>query len=154
LKLNRVRKRAAGLPAEEGRVRRGNFIFVLTTAVVLAATPFPAPAQDAPAERPNFDHIPSVYTRTIRSPEPHEDVDWEARVTELLREEPGDVIVTAVGDMIFNVQISNRPEPERRQLVRLIQEADIAYGNLEFSMNRRPDLQRPFYNFRADPEFA
>ena len=133
---------------------RGMSSIALTVAAVLATTTFHALAQDAPAERPNFDHIPSVYTRTIRSPEPHEDVDWEARVTELLREEPGDVIVTAVGDMIFNVQISNRPEPERRQLVRLMQEADIAYGNLEFSINRRPELQRPFYNFRTDPEFA
>ncbi len=133
---------------------RGRFFAFLTVTAVLAASPLQAPAQDVPADRLDFSDIPSVYTRTIRPPEPSEDVDWEARVTQLLREEPGDVIMTAVGDMIFNVQISNRPEPERSQLVRLMQEADIAYGNLEFSMNRRPDLQRPFYNFRADPEFA
>ena len=35
-----------------------------------------------------------------------------------------------------------------------MQEADLAYGNLEFSMNGHPELQRPFYNFRAPPEFA
>ncbi len=34
-------------------------------------------------------------------------VDWEARVSALLREQPGDVVVTAVGDMIFNQQISH-----------------------------------------------
>lgn len=133
---------------------RGISGIALTVVAVLAMTTFHALAQDAPAQPPTFDHIPSVSTRTIRPPEPSEDVDWEARVTRLLREVPGDVVVTAVGDMIFNVQISNRPEPERRQLVRLMQEADIAYGNLEFSMNRRPELQRPFYNFRTDPEFA
>ena len=56
--------------------------------------------------------------------------------------------------MIFNQQISNLPEPDHRQLFRIMQEADIAYGNLEFSLNSHPELQRPFYNFRADPEFA
>jgi poly-gamma-glutamate synthesis protein (capsule biosynthesis protein) len=56
--------------------------------------------------------------------------------------------------MIFNQQISHLPQPERRQLLRILQEADVAYGNLEFSLNALPELQRPFYNFRADPEFA
>jgi len=56
--------------------------------------------------------------------------------------------------MIFNQQISRLPEPDHQQLFRLMQEADIAYGNLEFSINSRPELQRPFYNFRADPEFV
>jgi poly-gamma-glutamate synthesis protein (capsule biosynthesis protein) len=35
-----------------------------------------------------------------------------------------------------------------------MQEADIAYGNLEFSINERPELQRTFYNFRAPLAFA
>jgi poly-gamma-glutamate capsule biosynthesis protein CapA/YwtB (metallophosphatase superfamily) len=46
------------------------------------------------------------------------------------------------------------PEPYHQQLLRIMQEADIAYGNLEFSINAYPELQRPFYNFRADPEFV
>ena len=62
--------------------------------------------------------------------------------------------MTAVGDMIFNEKISELPEPERRNLFRIMQEADVAYGNLEFSINDRPELQRPFYNFRARREFA
>ena len=118
-----------------------------------AATAAPLAAQE-PAKTLDFSHLPSVYTRTIRPPAPPEKVDWEGRVTALLREQPGDVIVTAVGDMIFNQQISHLSQPERRQLLRILQEADIAYGNLEFSLNARPELQRPFYNFRADPAFA
>jgi hypothetical protein len=53
----------------------------------------------------------------------------------------------AVGDMIFNQQITTLPEPHHRQLLRLMQEADIAYGNLEFSINDRPELHLVFYNF-------
>lgn len=101
-----------------------------------------------------FDQSLSVETRQILPAEPGEKVDWESRVTELLKEEPGDTIITAVGDMIFNEQISNLPTPEHRQLFRIMQEADLAYGNLEFSLNSHPELQRPFYNFRADPAFA
>jgi poly-gamma-glutamate synthesis protein (capsule biosynthesis protein) len=101
-----------------------------------------------------WDQSKSVYNRRVHAPEPAENVDWEARVTALLKEEPGDVVITAVGDMIFNQQISNLPEPYHRQLLRIMQEADIAYGNLEFSINDHPELQRPFYNFRAPKEFA
>jgi len=120
---------------------------------LLAASALPLGAQEA-ARPLDFSHLPSVYTRTIRPPAPPETVDWEARVTALLREQEGDVVVTAVGDMIFNQQMSHLQQPERRQLLRILQEADVAYGNLEFSLNARPELQRPFYNFRADPEFA
>jgi poly-gamma-glutamate capsule biosynthesis protein CapA/YwtB (metallophosphatase superfamily) len=108
----------------------------------------------APAQRTmTWDQSRSVYNRQIHTPEPAENVNWEARVTALLKEEPGDVIITAVGDMIFNEQISNLPEPYHKQLFRIMQEADVAYGNLEFSLNDHPELQRPFYNFRAPIEF-
>ena len=120
----------------------------------IAFSPLPLAAQEPSARKLDFSHLPSVYTRKIRPAEPSERVDWEARVTALLHEQPGDVVVTAVGDMIFNQQISQLTAPERRQLLRILQEADIAYGNLEFSINSLPELQRPFYNFRADPEFA
>jgi poly-gamma-glutamate synthesis protein (capsule biosynthesis protein) len=100
-----------------------------------------------------WDQSRSVYNRQIHTPEPAENVNWEARVTALLKEEPGDVVITAVGDMIFNQQISNLPEPYHKQLFRIMQEADVAYGNLEFSLNDHPELQRPFYNFRAPIEF-
>jgi poly-gamma-glutamate capsule biosynthesis protein CapA/YwtB (metallophosphatase superfamily) len=108
-------------------------------------------AEDKPL---TFDQSRSVYNRRIHPAEPAAAVDWEARVTRMLREEPGDVIITGVGDMIFNQQISRLREPDHSQLLRIMQEADIAYGNLEFSLNGHPELQRPFYNFRAPVEFA
>ncbi len=125
--------------------------------VVAAALPLGAGTALAQAQAPpklTFDQSNSVYNRRIHPPQPAENVNWEERVTKLLREEPGDIIITAVGDMIFNQQISNLAESDHRQLFRILQEADIAYGNLEFSLNSHPELQRPFYNFRADPEFA
>ncbi len=110
------------------------------------------PMQGQTASKPSAE--PSVYTRRIRPQEPPTGLDWEARITTLLKEEPDDVIVTAVGDMIFNEKITHLQEPERRGILRIMQEADIAYGNLEFSINDRPELQRPFYNFRAGKDFA
>ena len=126
-------------------------VFLATVCAVSAGT---ALAQAPPQGALTWDQSNSVYNRKVHPPEPPENVDWEARVSALLKEQPGDVIVTAVGDMIFNQQISNLPEPEHRQLLRIMQEADIAYGNLEFSLNDRPDLQRPFYNFRVGRDFA
>jgi poly-gamma-glutamate capsule biosynthesis protein CapA/YwtB (metallophosphatase superfamily) len=118
---------------------------VVSLVAVQAAEP-PAPM--------TWDPSKSVYNRRIRPVEPAEKLDWEGRVSKLLVEAQGDTILTAVGDMIFNQQISNLPEPHHQQLFRVMQEADLAYGNLEFSMNDHPELQRPFYNFRASPEFA
>jgi hypothetical protein len=125
----------------------------LLAAVLLGAA---QPGANAAAEgkKLTFDQSRSVYNRRIRPPETAAKIDWEARITGLLHEEPGDIVITCVGDMIFNEQISRRREPERRQLLRLMQEADIAYGNLEFSINDHPELQRPFYNFRTPTEFA
>ncbi len=125
--------------------------------LALACVPLLVGVAEAQGQEPRqltFDQSRSVYNRRIQPPEPVETVNWEGRVSGLLREQPGDIIVTAVGDMIFNEQISRLPDPAHQQLFRLMQEADIAYGNLEFSMNSHPELQRPFYNFRADPEFA
>lgn len=106
------------------------------------------------AERPGWDQGRSVYERRVRPAEAPERVDWDARVTSLLREEPGDLVVTAVGDLIFNERISHLDAPERKNLLRILQEADVAIGNLEFSINDRPELQRVFYNFRAPRAFA
>jgi len=110
--------------------------------------------QAPPADKLTWDQSKSVYNRRARPPQPAESVNWEQRVTDLLKEQPGDIIITGVGDMIFNKQISKLPDPDRQQLLRIMQEADIAYGNLEFSMNDHPELQRPFYNFRTPPEFV
>jgi poly-gamma-glutamate capsule biosynthesis protein CapA/YwtB (metallophosphatase superfamily) len=127
----------------------------LSTLILLAgAAAFFARAQEPAAPGLTFDQSRSVYNRRLRPPEPADRVDWEGRVSALLAEQPGDVIITAVGDMIFNRQISTLSEPHHRQLLRLMQEADIAYGNLEFSLNDHPEAQRPFYNFRAPTEFV
>jgi hypothetical protein len=131
-------------------LRREAAACLAAAAAICLAPTGPAQAQ----EKLTFDQSMSVYNRRVHPPQPVENVDWAGRVTALLREQPGDVIVTAVGDMIFNQQISRLPEPDHRQLLRILQEADIAYGNLEFSMNSHPEAQRPFYNFRTDPEFA
>jgi len=110
---------------------------------------------EPPAQKPlSWDQSKSVVNRRIHPTEPSEKIDWNGRLTTLLREEPGDVVITAVGDMIFNEQISKLAAPERQGLFRIMQEADLAYGNLEFSMNDHPELQKPFYNFRTPPEFA
>ena len=108
----------------------------------------------APQGRTTWDQSQSVYNRRIHPSEPPETINWDERITQLLREEPGDVIFTAVGDMIFNQKISDLPDPDRRGLFRIMREADVAYGNLEFSINDHPELQRPFYNFRAGRDFA
>jgi hypothetical protein len=138
-----------------GRLTRLNQLAVLLIAIVgFTWGPGVARAQAPEQNKLTWDQSKSVYNRRVRPPEPAEKINWEERVTALLKEEPGDIIITGVGDMIFNEQISNLPEPYHQQLFRLMQEADIAYGNLEFSMNGHPELQRPFYNFRAPTEFA
>jgi len=125
---------------------------LLTIGLLCAAHPGANAA--AEEKKLTWDQSQSVYNRRIRPPEPVANIDWEARISRLLHEEPGDIVITCVGDMIFNEQISRLREPDHRQLFRIMQEADIAYGNLEFSINGHPELQRPFYNFRAPAEFA
>jgi poly-gamma-glutamate capsule biosynthesis protein CapA/YwtB (metallophosphatase superfamily) len=131
-------------------MRFGPLVLLMVGLVGATASFGQVPAQP----KLTWDQSKSVYKRRIRPPEPTEKINWEERVTAILKEEPGDIIVTAVGDMIFNEQISELPEPYHQQLFRIMQEADIAYGNLEFSINDHPELQRPFYNFRAPTEFA
>lgn len=122
---------------------------VLAMALLLCGLPAVAQLKPESAK----DDPRSVYRRIVQPPEKPERIDWAGRIGELLKEEPGDLVITAVGDMIFNEKISHLTEPERAGLLRLMQEADIAYGNMEFSLNDRPDLQRPFYNFRAPRDF-
>jgi poly-gamma-glutamate synthesis protein (capsule biosynthesis protein) len=108
----------------------------------------------APQGKTTWDQSKSVYNRRIHPKEAPASVNWDDRITQLIKEEPGDTIITAVGDMIFNQKISELQDPDRKGLFRIMQEADIGYGNLEFSINEHPELQRPFYNFRAPREFA
>ncbi len=97
----------------------------------------------------------AVHQRRVHPPEPPSAVDWGGRIGRLLKDaEPGDLVVAAVGDVILTERISGLSDPRHQELFRLLQEADLAFGNLEGSLNGRPELQRPFYNFRADPAFA
>jgi len=121
--------------------------------VVFLSLPMGICAQSA-HENLTWDQSKSVYNRRIKpAPQPTK-LNWDARLAEMLKEEPGDVIITAVGDMIFNQQISNLTDPDHKNIFRLMQEADIAYGNLEFSINEHPEAQRPFYNFGVPRQFA
>jgi len=106
--------------------KRCTVALALGAAFVAVARPGLAQALAATPEPLTFDQSRSVYNRMLKPAEPADGVDWEARVDALLHEQPGDVIVTAVGDMIFNQQITTLPEPHHRQLLRLMQEADIA----------------------------
>lgn len=133
-------------------VQRLRALAVLIAGVLVVAAQ--AGLAQAPQGKMTWDQGKSVYNRRVRPPQPPTGLDWNTRITDLLKEQPGDIIVTAVGDMIFNQKISELSDPDRQGLFRIMQEADIAYGNLEFSINDRPELQRPFYNFRAPREFA
>ena len=89
-------------------------------------------------------------------PAPHSsgNIKWEQRVDKLLKVSKGDIILTAVGDMIFNREISGFKEPHYQDLYRIMRDAHIAYGNLEMSLNERPGKQRGTFNFRQGRDFA
>ena len=125
-------------------------IVLLATLAAAAQTATTQSAQD----KYKWDQSKSVYNRRLKPAEATEKVDWDGRISQMLKEEPDDVIITAVGDMIFNEKISGFPEPDHQNLYRLMREADIGFGNLEMSLNERPELQRPFYNFRMGRDFA
>lgn len=83
------------------------------------------------------------------------DIDWNQRVDKLLKvSQEGDIILTAVGDMIYNEEISHFTEPHYKNLYRIMRDARLAYGNLEMSLNERPELQRSTYLFRRGRDFA
>ena len=127
------------------------FRLPLRISALAALLALPAAAQGARPLPP--DDARAVHLRRIHPAEAPERIDWKARLDALLKEEAGDLVLTAVGDLIFNEPLTHLKEPERAGLFRIMQEADVAYGNLEFSLNDRPELQRPFYNFRAPREF-
>lgn len=115
----------------------------------------PAASHSQTAQSPmTWDQSLSVYNRRVKPAPAPTNIDWDTRMKGLLKEDPGDVIITAVGDMIFNKQISQLSDADHKNIRRIMQEADIAYGNLEFSINEHPEAQRPFYNFGVPREFA
>ena len=81
-------------------------------------------------------------------------VNWDQRVENLLVTEKGDIVITAVGDMIFNQEITGYKEPDYRNLLRIMQDAHIAYGNLEMSLNEKPESQRGTYQFGRGRDFG
>lgn len=82
-------------------------------------------------------------------------INWDQRVDKLLKvSKKGDIILTAVGDMIFNREISHFTEPHYQNLYRVLKNAKLAYGNLEMSLNEKPELQRGFRDFRRGKDFA
>ena len=84
-----------------------------------------------------------------------EDIDWKQRVDKLLKvSQEGDIILTAVGDMIYNEEISHFTEPHYKNLYRILQDSRLAYGNLEMSLNEKPELQRSLYQFGRGRDFA
>ena len=87
--------------------------------------------------------------------ENHVDSLWDDRITDLLADsQPDDIVLTALGDMIWNRELTHFEEPYYRNLYRILQEAEITYGNLEMSLNEHPELQRNRYNFRKNREFG
>jgi poly-gamma-glutamate capsule biosynthesis protein CapA/YwtB (metallophosphatase superfamily) len=81
-------------------------------------------------------------------------VDWDQRVDELLETKEGDIVLTAVGDMIFNREITGIEDPPYQNLYRIIETSDIGFGNLEMSLNEKPELQKGVYNFRRGRDFG
>jgi len=92
--------------------------------------------------------------RVDPAPKSSKDIKWEQRVDKLLKVSKGDIILTAVGDMIYNEEISHFTEPYYKNLYRILQDARLAYGNLEMSLNEKPELQRSTYQFRRGRDFA
>jgi poly-gamma-glutamate synthesis protein (capsule biosynthesis protein) len=86
--------------------------------------------------------------------QPPAKVNWDQRIENLLVTEKGDIVVTAVGDMIFNQEITGYKEPDYQNLLRIMQDAHIAYGNLEMSLNEKPEEQRGTYQFGRGRDFG
>jgi len=58
-------------------------------------------------------------------------VDWAARVSALPRPQAGEVVITAVGDLMLSRPEASRPGPPVQEMYRVMREADIGFGNCE-----------------------
>lgn len=58
-------------------------------------------------------------------------VDWAARVSALARPEAGDIVVTAVGDLMLSRPEATRPGAQVQEMYRVMREADVGFGNCE-----------------------
>ena len=59
------------------------------------------------------------------------DALWSERVGQLEPPGPGEILLTAIGDMIISSAANARPEPQVQQMYRVMREADLAFGNCE-----------------------
>ncbi|OFV92072.1 MAG: hypothetical protein A3G76_08500 [Acidobacteria bacterium RIFCSPLOWO2_12_FULL_65_11] len=57
--------------------------------------------------------------------------DWPARIAALPRPAAGEIVVTAVGDMIISNPATGRTAPDVQQMYRVLRESDAAFGNCE-----------------------
>jgi len=58
-------------------------------------------------------------------------IDWAARVSSLPGPSEGEIVISAVGDLIQSAPAANRPAPEAQQMYRILRESDIGFGNCE-----------------------
>jgi len=58
-------------------------------------------------------------------------IDWAARVSALPRPQAGEVVITAVGDLMLSRPEASRPGPPVQEMYRVMREADIGFGNCE-----------------------
>jgi poly-gamma-glutamate synthesis protein (capsule biosynthesis protein) len=57
--------------------------------------------------------------------------DWTARIAALPRPAAGEIVVTAVGDMIISSPAAVRSAPDVQQMYKVLRDADVAFGNCE-----------------------
>ena len=58
-------------------------------------------------------------------------IDWAARVSALPRPQAGEVVITAVGDLMLSRPEASRPGTPVQEMYRVMREADIGFGNCE-----------------------
>jgi poly-gamma-glutamate synthesis protein (capsule biosynthesis protein) len=58
-------------------------------------------------------------------------IDWAARVSALPRPVAGEVVITAVGDLMLSRPEGTRPGAHIQEMYRVMREADIGFGNCE-----------------------
>jgi poly-gamma-glutamate synthesis protein (capsule biosynthesis protein) len=71
---------------------------------------------------------PAGFLASLQAQAP---ADWAGRIGALARPGAGEIVVTAVGDMIISSAANGRQSPDVQQMYRVIREADASFGNCE-----------------------
>src|SRR5689334_16009492 len=58
-------------------------------------------------------------------------IDWAARVASLAKPANGEVVLTAVGDLMLSRPVASRPGAAVQEMYRIMRDADVAFGNCE-----------------------